>query len=118
MWVWGVNGIVGGMEQEEIWDAEAAREYDTPGEGMFAAGVLGPAVERLAALAGGGRALEFAIGTGRVAIPLAGRGVPVTGIERRTCRCTGRPSGRFSGGVPVFRGGLLTAISRQATMVP
>jgi len=43
--------------------------------------VLDPAVERLAALAGGGRALEFAIGTGRVAIPLAARGVPVTGIE-------------------------------------
>lgn len=36
---------------------------------------------RLAALAGDGRALEFAIGTGRVAVPLAGRGVPVTGIE-------------------------------------
>ncbi|GHJ33673.1 methyltransferase [Streptomyces hygroscopicus subsp. sporocinereus] len=36
---------------------------------------------RLAELAGGGAALEFAIGTGRVAVPLAGRGVPVTGIE-------------------------------------
>ncbi|SCL14031.1 SAM-dependent methyltransferase [Micromonospora inyonensis] len=40
-----------------------------------------PTVERLAALAAGGRALEFAIGTGRVAVPLAGRGVPVAGIE-------------------------------------
>lgn len=69
------------MEQEEIWDAEAARRYDTPGTGMFAPEVLGPAVDRLAELAGGGRALEFAIGTGRVAIPLAERGVPVTGIE-------------------------------------
>jgi hypothetical protein len=38
-------------------------------------------VDRLAALAGDGQALEFAIGTGRVAIPLAERGVPVTGIE-------------------------------------
>jgi SAM-dependent methyltransferase len=38
-------------------------------------------VERLAELAGGGRALEFAIGTGRIAVPLAERGVPVTGIE-------------------------------------
>ncbi len=35
----------------------------------------------LAGLAGGGRALELAIGTGRVAVPLAGRGVPVSGIE-------------------------------------
>ncbi|MET8906570.1 class I SAM-dependent methyltransferase [Micromonospora sp. NPDC004551] len=69
------------MRQEEIWDADAAQRYDTPGTGMFAPEVLGPTVDRLAALAGGGRALEFAVGTGRVAIPLAGRGVPVTGIE-------------------------------------
>ncbi|MFZ0164260.1 MAG: class I SAM-dependent methyltransferase [Trebonia sp.] len=69
------------MRQEDIWDQEAAQAYDTPGTGMFAPDVLGPAVDRLAELAGGGRALEFAIGTGRVAIPLAQRGVPVTGIE-------------------------------------
>ena len=67
--------------QDEIWDVDAARRYDTPGTGMFAPEVLGPTVDRLAALAGDGRALEFAIGTGRVAIPLAERGVPVTGIE-------------------------------------
>ncbi|MFE9959340.1 class I SAM-dependent DNA methyltransferase [Micromonospora sp. NPDC005299] len=69
------------MRQEEIWDAETAQRYDTPGTGMFAPEVLGPAVDRLAALAGGGRALEFAVGTGRVAVQLAERGVPVTGIE-------------------------------------
>jgi SAM-dependent methyltransferase len=69
------------MRQEEIWDADAAQSYDTPGEGMFAPEVLDPAVDRLAHLADGGRALEFAIGTGRVAVPLAQRGVPVTGIE-------------------------------------
>lgn len=69
------------MDQEQIWDAEAARTYDTPGEGMFAAGLLEATTARLAALAGRGRVLEFAIGTGRVAIPLAERGVPVTGIE-------------------------------------
>ena len=69
------------MRQDEIWDADAAGRYDTPGTGMFAPEVLGPAVDRLAELAGGGRALEFAIGTGRVAVPLAERGVPVSGIE-------------------------------------
>ncbi|MEU2896467.1 class I SAM-dependent methyltransferase [Streptomyces sp. NPDC001273] len=69
------------MKQEEIWNADAARRYDTPGTGMFAPEVLGPAVDRLARLAGEGAALEFAVGTGRVAVPLAGRGVPVTGIE-------------------------------------
>jgi SAM-dependent methyltransferase len=69
------------MRQEDIWDADAARGYDTPGTGMFAPEVLGPTVDRLAELAGNGRALEFAIGTGRVAVPLLERGVPVTGIE-------------------------------------
>lgn len=69
------------MEPSEIWDQETANRYDTPGVGMFAPEVLGPAVERLAQLAGEGRALEFAIGTGRVAIPLRQRGVPVVGIE-------------------------------------
>jgi SAM-dependent methyltransferase len=48
---------------------------------MFAPEVLDPAVERLAELAGHGPVLEFAIGTGRVAVPLLQRGVPVTGIE-------------------------------------
>jgi SAM-dependent methyltransferase len=69
------------MRQDEIWDVDAAERYDTPGTGMFAPDVLGPTVDRLAELAGDGRALEFAIGTGRVAVPLAQRGVPVTGIE-------------------------------------
>jgi SAM-dependent methyltransferase len=71
----------GAMRQEDIWDHEAARGYDTPGTGMFDPEVLGPTVDRLAELAGDGRALEFAIGTGRVAVPLVERGVPVTGIE-------------------------------------
>ncbi len=69
------------MRHEDVWDAAAARAYDTPGTGVFAPDVLGPAVDRLVALAGGGRALEFAVGTGRVALPLARRGVPVAGID-------------------------------------
>ena len=69
------------MRQEEIWDVDAARRYDTPGTGMFAPEVLGPTIDRLVDLAGDGRALEFAIGTGRVAVPLAARDVPVSGIE-------------------------------------
>jgi SAM-dependent methyltransferase len=40
-----------------------------------------PAVEFLAGLAGGGRVLELAIGTGRVALPLAGRGISVEGVD-------------------------------------
>jgi SAM-dependent methyltransferase len=68
------------MSHYEIWDAETAGRYDTPGTGMFAPEVLGPTVDRLADLAAGGAALELAIGTGRVAVPLADR-VAVTGIE-------------------------------------
>jgi SAM-dependent methyltransferase len=69
------------MKQEDIWDAVTAQNYDTPGSGMFSPAVIEPTVKRLAALANGGRALEFAIGTGRVAIPLVQKGVSVTGIE-------------------------------------
>ena len=69
------------MRQDEIWSVDAARRYDTPGTGMFAAEVLVPTVDCLTRLAGNGAALEFAIGTGRVAVPLSERGVPVTGIE-------------------------------------
>jgi SAM-dependent methyltransferase len=73
--------MLGAMRQEDVWDVETAQGYDTPGTGMFATEVLGPTVDRLVGLAGKGRALEFAICTGRVAVPLAQRGVPVTGIE-------------------------------------
>lgn len=69
------------MLQSEMWDDQAAQSYDTPGTGMFAPEVLGPTVDRLVELAEGGRALEFAIGTGRVAVPLAECGISVNGIE-------------------------------------
>jgi SAM-dependent methyltransferase len=75
------NCILFIMRNEDMWDIEAAESYDTPGTGMFSPDVLRPTVERLAQLAGDGRALEFAIGTGRVAIPLTERGVQVVGIE-------------------------------------
>jgi SAM-dependent methyltransferase len=69
------------MDHKDIWDAEAAKSYDTPGTGMFDPALLAQTADRLAALAAGGAALEFAIGTGRVAIPLLQRGIPVAGIE-------------------------------------
>ncbi|MGZ6764057.1 MAG: class I SAM-dependent DNA methyltransferase, partial [Nocardioides sp.] len=69
------------MTSSEVWDAETARRYDDDSAEMFAPDVLDPAVDLLAGLAGDGAALELAIGTGRVAVPLAARGVPVTGIE-------------------------------------
>ena len=69
------------MSSSDYWDAESARTYDESSAFMFAPEVLDPAVDLLAGLAGDGAALELAIGTGRVAIPLADRGVPVSGIE-------------------------------------
>jgi len=76
-----VADIVSHVRQDEIWDADAAHRYDTEASAMFAPAVLRPTVDRLAELAATGRALEFAVGTGRVAVPLAERGIPVTGIE-------------------------------------
>lgn len=68
------------MTSSELWDAETAARYDEMSAPMYTAEVLDPAVDMLAELAGEGRAIEFPIGTGRVAIPLAARGVSVTGI--------------------------------------
>ena len=48
---------------------------------MFDAAVVGPVVDFLADLAGNGAALELGIGTGRIALPLSARGVPVDGID-------------------------------------
>jgi SAM-dependent methyltransferase len=64
--------------------AEIAARYDESSNPMFDPEVLGPTVDLLAELAGDGAALEFAVGTGRVALPLAARGVPVSGIELST----------------------------------
>jgi len=58
-----------------------AATYDESAAEMFEPGAVAPAVEVLAGLAGGGRALELGIGTGRIALPLARRGVPVHGID-------------------------------------
>jgi predicted TPR repeat methyltransferase len=58
-----------------------AARFDESSADMFGPGVVQPVVEVLAALAGNGRALELGIGTGRIALPLARRGVPVHGID-------------------------------------
>ena len=60
---------------------EVAARYDDTLGAMGSPEVLGPTVDLLAELAGTGAALEMAVGTGRIALPLAARGVPVSGIE-------------------------------------
>jgi SAM-dependent methyltransferase len=66
---------------EGYFGERVAAVYDERSAGMFDAAVVGPVVDTLAELAGDGRTLELAIGTGRIALPLAARGVEVHGIE-------------------------------------
>jgi SAM-dependent methyltransferase len=63
------------------WGSQMAEVYDETYAAMFEPAVLDPMVGVLAELAMDGPALEFAVGTGRVAIPLSARGIPVRGIE-------------------------------------
>jgi SAM-dependent methyltransferase len=69
------------MVSSDVWDAETAAHYDTDSAEMFRPEVVTPTVDLLAELAGTGPVLEFAIGTGRIAIPLTERGLAVSGIE-------------------------------------
>ena len=69
------------MTSSEVWDEETAARYDADAASQFAPEVLEPTLDLLEGLADGGPALELAIGTGRVGVPLAERGVAVSGIE-------------------------------------
>ncbi len=70
-----------GDEPADGWFPESiAADYDGPG-GANAPEVVTRTVDVLEELAAGGPVLEFAVGTGRIAAPLASRGVPVSGIE-------------------------------------
>ena len=98
------------MQQDEIWDADAAQRYDTPGTGMFAPEVLGPTVDRLAELAGdgGARARDR---------HRPGRGPAVRARRarhrHRAVRADGRPAaheGRRAT-IPVVVGDMATAVA-------
>jgi SAM-dependent methyltransferase len=69
------------MTSSDLWDEATAQRYDEAAADMFAPEVMGPTLDVLAELAGSGPALELAIGTGRIGVALAERGIPVTGIE-------------------------------------
>ncbi len=73
----GENRLVG----EDHFGPDVARSYDVEVAGMSDLASVTPVVDLLVELAAGGRALEFAIGTGRIALPLAARGVEVCGID-------------------------------------
>ena len=68
-------------EDDGYFGEPVAAMYDETSDKMFDPAVVGPTVDFLAQLAGRGRALELGIGTGRIALPLAARGVEVHGID-------------------------------------
>jgi SAM-dependent methyltransferase len=79
------NAATYGDRIAEVYDDWYDDLFDTEG-----------AVDLLARLADGGRALELAIGTGRVAVPLAGAGVEVHGIdasEAMVAKLRAKPNG-------------------------
>jgi SAM-dependent methyltransferase len=83
-------------EYEGFFGEEIAARYDAGSAAAFRPEVIDPAVDLLAELAGEGRALEFAIGTGRIALPLAARGVSVAGIDNSdamVARLRAKPGG-------------------------
>jgi ubiquinone/menaquinone biosynthesis C-methylase UbiE len=89
------------MDEEDGYFGErVAATYDDPSAEMFQAGVVDAAAEVLAELAGGGRALELGIGTGRIALPLARRGVPGSALSRP---CSTARAGACQIAIAVFR---------------
>jgi hypothetical protein len=99
-------------------DEAAAAVYDNLSADLFAPDVLGPTVDFLCGLAGGGAALEFAIGTGRVGLALSQRGIPVAGIELSPAmieRLVAKPGGDA---INVVVGDMTTArVDGQFTLV-
>jgi SAM-dependent methyltransferase len=69
------------VNEDGYFDERIAATYDESSEEEFDPSVVDPAVDFLVDNAGNGRALELGIGTGRIAVPLARRGVEVHGIE-------------------------------------
>src|SRR5262249_21513868 len=99
---------VSGMLEDHFDEAVAARDDDSSSD-LFPPAVVHPVVDFLAGLAGDGSALELGIGTGRIAVPLARRGVPVHGIdlsEAMVARLREKPGGE---GIGVTIGDFATA---------
>ena len=84
------------MHDDGYFDERTAARYDESDDEEFDPEVIDQTVDFLADLAGSGRALEFGIGTGRIALPLAQRGVSVHGIdmsEAMVARLGAKPGG-------------------------
>ena len=93
---------------DNYFDEPVAAGYDESSEAMFDPAVVEPTVDFLAGLAGDGAALELGIGTGRVAVPLAERGVPVHGIDLSAAMVQRLRAKRGAAGVGVTIGDFAT----------
>ena len=94
---------------EDHFGEEIAARYDDPSDQMFQPAAIEPVVDFLAALVGDGAAVELGIGTGRIALPLAQRGVEVHGIDLSSAmvaRLRAKPGGDD---IPVAIGDFSTA---------
>jgi SAM-dependent methyltransferase len=69
------------VHDDGFFDEPVAERYDHSAAQWFEPSVVEPVVDFLVELAGSGTALELGVGTGRIALPLAERGVLVHGIE-------------------------------------
>jgi len=88
------------QNDDGYFDERVAVRYDESAAEMFDPAVVDPVIDLLVELAGDGRALELGIGTGRIALPLAQRGVPVHGIElskAMAARLRAKPGGEQIG---------------------
>jgi len=88
------------QNDDGYFDERVAVRYDESAAEMFDPAVVDPVIDLLVELAGDGRALELGIGTGRIALPLAQRGVPVQGIElskAMAARLRAKPGGEQIG---------------------
>ena len=87
-------------DDDGYFDERVAAKYDDSRAEMFDAEIVDPVIDFLVGIAGSGRALELGIGTGRIALPLAQRGVPVHGIElskAMVARLRAKPRGQDIG---------------------
>ena len=94
---------------ETHFDEPIAQRYETLWPELFEPSVIDPAVDFLRQLAGTGPALEFGIGTGRIALPLSRRGVRVHGIELSPAMVTHLHSQPGASDVAVTIGDFATA---------
>ena len=104
------------MDDTDWFAGRVAATYDEDTAAMSGEVALAPMLDLLQELAGGGPALEFAIGTGRVALPLAARGVPVSGIEHSPdmlARLRAKPDGDAAR-IPVVVGDMATSRMQDA----